>query len=105
MRALSRDFNVRPRNPGQPAESAKHVHRIWCAEFKINFAKIVTNLLCRYTIAIDKPIIVGLVQNLDSGLDSWTGLWTDIWTGFWTDTAMGDDHFQALTRPVGAEAK
>ena len=38
-------------------------------------------------------------------LDSWTGLWTDIWTGFWTDTAMGDDHFQSLTRPVSAEAK
>ena len=39
------------------------------------------------------------------GLDSWTGLWTDIWTEFWTDTAMGDDHFQPLTRPVSAEAK
>ena len=34
---------------------------------------------------------------LDSGLDSWTG--------FWTNTAMGDDHFQPLTRPVSAEAK
>ena len=55
---------------------------------------------------------LGLVQNLDSGLwtldsglDSWTGLWTDIWTGFWTNTAMGDDHFQPLTRPVSVEAK
>ena len=38
--ALSVDY------PGQPAESAKPVHYILCAEFKINFAKIVTNLLC-----------------------------------------------------------
>ena len=46
MRVLSIDFNVCPHNPGQPAESAKPVHRIWCMEFKINFMKIVTNLLC-----------------------------------------------------------
>ena len=39
------DYNIRPRNPGQPAESAKHVHYIRCAGIKIKFAKIVTNLL------------------------------------------------------------
>ena len=45
VRTLSIDFNVRPRNPGQPAESAKPIHCVWCADFKINFVKIVTNLL------------------------------------------------------------
>ena len=36
-----------PRNPGQPAESVKPVHYILCLRvgFKLNFAKIVTNLL------------------------------------------------------------
>ena len=36
-----------PRNPGQPTESVKPVHYILCLRvgFKLNFAKIVTNLL------------------------------------------------------------
>ena len=39
MRALSIDYNIRPRNPGQPAESAKPVHYIRCAELKLSSRK------------------------------------------------------------------
>ena len=44
-RAFSIDYNILPRNPGQPTESAKPVHYIQCAGIKFKFAKIVTNLL------------------------------------------------------------
>ena len=38
-RTLSIDYNIRPCNPGQPAESAKPVHYIQCAGIKLSSRK------------------------------------------------------------------
>ena len=35
--AFPTSCNIRPRNPGQPAESAKTVHCIWCTTIKLTF--------------------------------------------------------------------
>ena len=48
-------------------------------------------------------LLVGSVQNLDSGLwtGPWTGLWTAFWTGYWTQSFMPQ---KAYRRPSWSTA-
>ena len=67
-RAFSIDCNKRPRNPGQPAESAKPVHYIQCAGIKVKFAKIVTNRYTVYVYPENLEMNLGLADRVSTGL-------------------------------------
>ena len=57
-----------PRNPDQPAESAKPVHYIQCAGIKLKFAKIVTNRYTVYVYPENLEMNLGLADRVSTGL-------------------------------------